>query len=241
MQDMRESELHTPHLHTPTYTPQAFSKAGSAAITHPPPLNPACNALRKVVPHKRINACAALNLEGLAQCGACNALRQIALHKRINEGAPLNLEGLAQCGACNALRQIALHKRINEGAPLNLEGLAHCGKSMLARDSRGASVYTFLARPMRHRATKIPQRSRGNLYSCRMEVKFLAKRTCARFWCAAKVAIAFRESRGAFVYAFIAHPMREKLLPAFVRESGWLQNGGIFPCETHLRQKVVRS
>jgi hypothetical protein len=68
---MRESELHTPHLHTPTYTFPTFSKARSAAITHPPPLNLACNALRKVVLHKRINACAPLNLEGLAHCGAC--------------------------------------------------------------------------------------------------------------------------------------------------------------------------
>ena len=66
---MRESELHTPHLHTPTYTFPTFSKARSAAITHPPPLNLACNALRKVVLHKRINACAPLNLEGLAHCG----------------------------------------------------------------------------------------------------------------------------------------------------------------------------
>ena len=123
---------------------------------------------------------------------------------------------------------------------MNLEGLAHCGKPMVARDSRGASVYTFLARPMRHRATKIPQRSRGNLYSCRMEVKFLAKRTCARFWCAAKVAIAFRESRGAFVYAFIASPMRGKLLSIFPWVFGWFQIAGQFPCATHLRQNFVR-
>ena len=33
--------------------------------------------------------------------------------------------------------------------------------------------------------------------------------------------------------------MRE-VLSAFPWESGWLQNGGKFPCETHLRQKFVR-
>ena len=58
--------------------------------------------------------------------------------------------------------------------------------------------------------------------------------------CAADVAIACRDSRGAFIYALKTCQMRGKVLWTFPWESGWLQNGDKFPCETQLRQKVVR-